>query len=196
MDDFTRKLAAARSGDRQALGEIVETLRTYLLWVANDGMASNLRSKVGASDVVQETLTAVCRNIEAFRGNSPDELRHWILAILNHQMANLRRHYQETARRATGREVALESVSLASRGVVDEHPAIVAIEREMEQAVRSAIDGLPEPDRRLIGYRQDDDLSFDEIGRRMGITSEAARKRFDRMKERLRSLLVTINGND
>jgi RNA polymerase sigma-70 factor, ECF subfamily len=196
MEDFARKLAAAREGDRQALGEIVESLRTYLLWVANDGMACGLRRKVGASDVVQETLAAACRDLDSFRGNSRDELRHWIVAILNNQLANLRRHYQQTARRDIGREVALESVSLARCGVVEEHPAILAVERETELAVRSAIDGLPEPDRRLIGYREDDDLSFDEIGRRMGITSEAARKRFDRTKGRLRMLLVTIHGDD
>ena len=54
--DFGRLLAEARTGSRQALGQILESCRNYLLLIAGKELTSDLQAKGGASDLVQETF--------------------------------------------------------------------------------------------------------------------------------------------
>ena len=195
MDAFQGRLAAARRGDPEALGAFTETLRTYLLFVANDRMGRDLKQKVGASDLVQETLRAVCRDLPSFRGNTPEEMRDWILRILANQLANIRRHYK-TAKRDVGREEPLGEVEVVSGTVFAKDPASLAIEHEIDRTVQAAWEELPESDQRLLGFRLLERSTFEEIGRRLETTPEAARKRFVRIRERLRGRLASTLGDD
>jgi hypothetical protein len=45
----------ARGGSAEALGRLLERSRAYLLLIANKGLDADLRSKGGASDLVQQT---------------------------------------------------------------------------------------------------------------------------------------------
>ena len=52
---------AARSGDRDGLGSALQAFRTYLLLVADRGLAPDLRDRGEASDLVQETFLEATR---------------------------------------------------------------------------------------------------------------------------------------
>ena len=101
--DFYRKvddwMAAARQGCQQSLGDLLTTCRDYLLLVAEKEIPCDLRAKVGASDVVQETLLAAQRNFVRFEGHEPEQLLRWLRAILILQLADLNRHYRHTLKR-------------------------------------------------------------------------------------------------
>jgi DNA-directed RNA polymerase specialized sigma24 family protein len=55
-DQFPTTIESARLGDVNALGQLLESCRDYLLGIASRGVGPDLATKAGASDVVQETL--------------------------------------------------------------------------------------------------------------------------------------------
>ncbi len=87
-DDFVTLTHAARDGCAESLGQLVDRCRNYLLLVANRGLNPDLRVKVGASDLVQETLLAAQRGFDRFEGSSDAELRLWLRRILLNKMAS------------------------------------------------------------------------------------------------------------
>ncbi len=84
------QLAAPRGGSRQALGELLEACRAYLLIVAEQELATDLRRKAGASGLVQETFLQAQRDVGRFQGESENELRAWLRQVLINNLANER----------------------------------------------------------------------------------------------------------
>src|SRR5262249_6184406 len=75
-------LQADRAGSTEALAQLLEQARHYLLAVANEEMTGALQARAGRSDEVPDTLAeAVCLFVR-FTGSSAEELRLWLLAIL------------------------------------------------------------------------------------------------------------------
>src|SRR6516165_1063063 len=107
--DTARWLAAARAGSPEALGQVLETFRAYLLLIAARELDPELRAKGGASDLVQETFLEAQRDFSRFDGTRVEELRAWLRRLLINNVANFTRHYRKVAKRDVGREVALEA---------------------------------------------------------------------------------------
>ena len=63
-------LTKARSGDEEALGELLESVRAYLHTLARQQLEPRLQARVGYSDVVSETLLEAHQGFDAFRGLS------------------------------------------------------------------------------------------------------------------------------
>src|SRR6516225_2661748 len=105
--DAARRLAEARAGSREALGQVLETFRGYLLLIADRELEPELRAKGGASDLVQETFLEAQRDFSRFHGNSAEELRAWLRRLLLNNVANFTRQYRERAKREVGREIPL-----------------------------------------------------------------------------------------
>jgi RNA polymerase sigma-70 factor (ECF subfamily) len=114
--------------------------------------------------------------------------------LLLHNLANLARHFRETAKRQIGREVGLP-VADSSGGVVDgpaaslPTPSVQAMVREKAEVVRRALQRLPEDYRQILLLRYEEGQSFEEIGRRMNRSANAARKLWARAVEKLRQEL-------
>ena len=97
-------LESARNGCASSLGELLEKYRPYLLQIANEQIAPNLRSKVGGSDLVQQSFLEAGAAIDRFRGNTSSEFGCWLREILLNNLSNTRRHYS-TDKRQIAREV-------------------------------------------------------------------------------------------
>ena len=166
-------------GDRFVL--VLETYREYLLSVANAEMPGRLAPKAGASDLVQDTLTAALQSRNRFHGRTLADLRAWLRGILANEMAMFRRRYRAACRDA-GREVhASPLVPVAAAGPVDR-----LIRAERSRAVAAAMGRLPDDARAVVVLRLELGLGFREIGDRLGRTEEAARKLYTRALDRLR----------
>src|SRR5437588_9890039 len=114
--DASRYLPAARAGSSEALGQALEMCRNYLLLVAGQELDPELCAKGGASDLVQETFLEAQRDFAQFRGSSEAELLGWLRQSLLHNIANFKRRYRGTGKRAVGREVALQTDDSANAG--------------------------------------------------------------------------------
>ena len=92
-------MAAAREGDRDSLGQVLEVFRHYLLAVAKREMDLGLSAKAGPSDLVQETLLEAQRDFDHFSGTSESDIQAWLRRLLLNNLANFRRHYRDCAKR-------------------------------------------------------------------------------------------------
>lgn len=191
VEDAGGLMAAARGGSREALGRALEACRRYLLGVAEGELSPDLRSKGGASDLVQETFLEAQRDFGRFEGSSPEELRAWLRQVLLHNVGAFSRRYRSTGKREVAREVAVGADG-SFQGIQQVpadstlSPSGVAIEHEQALALRQAVDRLPEEYRRVVVLRFEDGLSFEEIGQITERTADAARKVWSRAMERLR----------
>lgn len=197
--ELSRWLGQARAGSSEALGRLLEECRQYLLLIANEELPSDLRAKVGASDLVQETFLRAKDHLVQFRGTTPEEWFVWLRRILLNHLANWTRQYRDTAKRELGRELALADTPLGQlRDVLaaeDESPSAQLAAREERDEVDRALAKLPEHYRLAVLWRNRNNLSFEEIGQRLGRSEQAARKLWVRAIEQLQDLLEHRNGS-
>jgi RNA polymerase sigma-70 factor (ECF subfamily) len=190
--EVTRWISAARQGSTEAVGQLLDACRQYLLLVANQHLDHELRGKLGPSDVVQETFLEAQRDFGHFRGASEEELLAWLRRILLNNLANAARYYRDTDKRSVGREVSLADLPREDLEDVlgaSDSPSSPAREEEEQQELDRALAQLPEHYREVIGLRHQEQLSFDEIGRRLGRSADAARKLWARAVEQLEQLM-------
>src|SRR5437899_2062269 len=91
-----RWLPAARTGSTEALGQLLEACRGYLLLIAQRELAPDLQAKGGASDLVQETFLKAQRHFAGFQGDSEGELKAWLRQLLLNNLADFTRLYRAT----------------------------------------------------------------------------------------------------
>lgn len=187
-------IEAAQQGDREALGRALSAVRDYLLLVANEGLEPALRVKGAASDLVQETFLQAQRGVECFRGRTTAEWRGWLRRILLRNMAQARRRFAVNSKRSLTREVADGAQLPLNRRDPFESPSRELVRRELETAVIAGLGRLPDRYREVVLWHHRQQLSFEEIGRRHGISAEAARKRWTRALARLRKELAPDHG--
>src|SRR5262249_36144555 len=149
--------------------------RSYLALLARIQLDQRLRSKVDASDLVQEALLEACRDFPAFRGSTEAELTAWLRQILVRNLANLVRRYADTRRRDVRRERSLAAdVERSSQALGNElaaaqsTPSQQAARRELAVRLAGAIERLPDDYREAIIGRSLRGLSFRELAVEMG----------------------------
>lgn len=189
---FADLMAAARSGDGAALAALVGECRDYLLLIANQGLDQGLQAKLGASDHVQETLLAAHQNLGQFRGQTPEEFRGWLRQILINDMHQARRRFFGTGQRDVQREQSIDDSAARPGPLVDAQltPGSDAVAREEARLLDEALARLPENYREVIRLRDWEELTFPEVGARMGISEEAARKLWRRAILKLESMVA------
>lgn len=191
MPDSAHLLAAARGGSQEALGQVLNACRGFLLLVAEQELDPRLRAKGGASDVVQQTFLDAQRAFDRFAGDSDEELRAWLRQVLRHNLADFTRRYRDTGKRGVKRERPLEpgrssadpEAGLAAPGP---SPSGEAMAHEQAETLRQAMDRLPEDYRQVILLRHQEQLSFEEIARRLGRSILAVRQLWSRAIRRTR----------
>jgi len=183
-------LAIARTGDPESLGQLFEQVRNYLLLVAQRELDDAVRVKVGASDLVQQTMLEAGRDVGSFRGETQAEFNAWLIRILRHNLTDTAREYRGTKRRNIEQEKRLagngENLACSQRTASSIYRRVEADE-QLEQAVAL----LPEQYRAVISLRHVNGLSWSEVGQQLALTSEAARKVWARALAKLREILAS-----
>jgi len=110
MSSFFEKelLNKARSGDPEAMGQILEDFRPYLRMLAQRQLDQKLQVRVDPSDVVQQTCLEASRDIPQFRGGSEGEWIKWLRQILEHNVGELIRRHAVTQKRSVNRERSMD----------------------------------------------------------------------------------------
>lgn len=188
--DAERWLPAAQAGSKDALAQLLEAYRGYLLLIATQEIDPALRAKGGASDLVQETMMEAYQDFAQFHGGE-EELLAWLRRLLRNNLANFARRFRDTRKRQMAAEVPLEggaSSTAPARTLIDEDPTPSenAVANEQAQAVEKALQQLPEDYRQVILLRYREELSFEEISQVMSRSANAVEKLWLRAIERLR----------
>src|SRR5262245_59360792 len=79
-------LERARRGDAEAMGQLLERYQPYLYLLAQRRLSPRIRTRVDPSDIVQQTLFEMQRDLPAFRGGAEEELLAWLRRILQHNV--------------------------------------------------------------------------------------------------------------
>ena len=175
-----RWIAAARCGDKQALGHALTDCRDYLLLVAKDRLKPELQAKGNASDLVQETFLRAQRGFERFRGHTAAEWRAWLRRILERNLAEERRRFGATAKRQIGREVPIHEEPRLDCARTGDSPSHNLARSEREAALIEALERIPARYRNVVIWHHREQRSFEEIGALLGNSPEAARKMWTR----------------
>jgi RNA polymerase sigma-70 factor (ECF subfamily) len=191
-----RWLPEAQAGSKEALGQMLDACRGYLLLIAGQELDPGLRAKGGASDLVQETLLDAFRDFAHFHGGTEQELLAWLRRLLLNNLSNFSRRYRDTAKRQTAVEVSLQGGDSSAdwaKTLIDgsSTPSGHAMADEQAEAVQKALERLTDEYRQVILLRYREELPFEEIGRLMGRSSNAAEKLWLRAVERLRQEMET-----
>jgi len=199
-NDLEHRIREAQCGSAEALGQLFEGCRQYLLLVANKQLHADLRDKVAPSDLVQDTFLDAQRDFGKFHGHTEPELLAWLRRILLNNLTDTHRRYRGAGKRSVAREIPLTE---APRDEVRRHlarendsPRTRLAAQEQAQSLRCAIKKMPEASQRVIEWRNYELCPFAEIGRRLGKSEEAARKTWSRAIEQLQRILESPHEPD
>jgi RNA polymerase sigma-70 factor (ECF subfamily) len=188
-------LARLRHGDAGAFGALVDDLHGGLLAFARTFTSSPAL----AEDIVQETWLAVIRGIDAFEQRS--SIKTWIYGILVRRACTLA---AREARQSSGEPEAAGSAKEAEwepgqgrRGLWDrapvpwafEDPAAVYESHEAVEVLQTALDALPETQRRVVWLRDVEGLTAMEVCNILELSETNQRVVLHRGRAKLRRAL-------
>jgi RNA polymerase sigma-70 factor (ECF subfamily) len=193
--DPEQLLRLAREGDRQALGQLLELCRNYLLLLARMQIGRRLQGKVDAADLVQETFLAAYRDFAQFRGTTEAELVSWLRRILAANLVDLVRRYYGSKRDVGLEQQLADELDQSSRDMgrvlaaKDSSPSQRAVRREQAVLLADALKSLPADYGEVIVLHHLQGLSFPEVARRMNRSLDSVKKLWIRALARLRDTL-------
>ncbi len=191
VGDLLRK---ARGGDEAARDRLFAVCRNYVSIAARAEMASWLKSKVDASDLVQQTFLEAHRGLANFRGTTEGEWLCWLKQILVHNAADFVRRYHGVEKRSAGREVSLASSEESGRNAPQlsdggPSPSQLVMQKELQLQVADAVARLPEDYQEVVILRNLQQLPFDEVAERMGRSRPAVQMLWMRAIRKLQEVM-------
>ncbi|HTI51824.1 MAG TPA: sigma-70 family RNA polymerase sigma factor [Planctomycetaceae bacterium] len=192
--DVNELLRLARAGDDNARDRLFAVCRSYVSVAARAEVASWLKAKVDASDLVQQTLLDAHRGLAKFRGETEAEWLGWLRRILANNAADYVRQFHGVEKRRVGREVSLQAGVDSERGELElsdggETPSQIVMHKELQLQVADALTELSEDYQEVIILRNMQRLPFDEVAERMGRSRPATQMLWMRAIKRLQEVL-------
>lgn len=191
-------LDAARAGDAAARNELLERHRDALRRMIGVRMDPALRTRIDASDIVQDVLIEAHRRLADFPQAADMPFPLWLRLLAKDRLIDAHRRHKGASRRSVDRECsgvqpnfddksAFDLVALA----VDREltPAAAATHHELEARFQAAIETLDELDREIVLMRHFEQLTNQETARALELSEAAAGMRYLRAMRRLRTLL-------
>jgi RNA polymerase sigma-70 factor (ECF subfamily) len=191
-------MARVGTGDQHAFAAVYDRYAQTLY----GAVMRYLRDPAAAEDVLQETFLTMWTRSEAY---SPEtgSLVSWLLTIARNRAID---RIRAASRRpmvvgispasSDGSENDLEGMLAHGQPVgssaTDEEPADFAERRWIRAVVRTAIDGMPEDERRALELAYDDQLTQAEIAARLGWPIGTVKTRTRRALARMREMLEGI----
>jgi RNA polymerase sigma-70 factor (ECF subfamily) len=191
--DLARLMSLARQGSSDAMGQLLEAYRPFLLAVAAAELDGELTAKAGPSDVVQETCIEAHRDFAMFQSDKLHDLKAWLHAILMNNLADLRKRFLRVNKRLVRRERPLpdggsQRFFKASHSP-PESPSNAALTKEERDSIEAAMNRLSAAHREVIIMRCREGRSFQEIADAIGRSSDAARMLWNRAVLQLKKIL-------
>lgn len=179
----------------------LEDYREYLSLLARLQLGTRLRSKLDASDVVQQAILQAHTARDQFRGATEAEWLGWLRAILANALASSARRFTAEARdlgRERSLEVALDQSAsrLACLLSADQtSPSAGAVRAEEILGLAQAMAGLPEDQRTVIELHHLKGLPVAQVAEILGKSRPAVAGLLFRALKTLRNQLGDREGS-
>ncbi|MFV1967349.1 MAG: sigma-70 family RNA polymerase sigma factor [Pirellulaceae bacterium] len=175
-------LNEARSGNAQAVSRLLEHYRPYLAMLARLATSRRLQAKYDDSDLVQETLILVQRDLSEFQGTTEAELTAWLRRIMATVSGKQMRHFS-CQRRDASLERQIEDDFSQSSQVVgrvliasDTSPSENSMKRERAVILSQALAQLPADQREALIMNRLEGLTIAQTAERMGRSVDSVQK--------------------
>ena len=183
-------LARARLGDRDALGQLLESFRPYVRYLVRALGGERLQPRLGESDLIQDALLEAHRSFAGFRGTTVAELVMWLRQIVLRSAGRTLRSFAGTGKRDPAREQPAEDLD-ALAADSGSSPSAEAVRHEQAARMAEALACLPEDMQQVLLARYVDDLPYAVIAQRMNRTETALRMLYVRALRRLREIYAS-----
>jgi len=187
-----------KDGDNGALAAL---LNRHLPWVqrlVHSRLGAGLRRKAETCDFVQDAMVQFLRYGPRIVLQETKQF-HGILARIAENTIRDKNDWFKARRRAVSREKPLPSDTVLEldppRDRKETTPSRAAAANEEEAWIRLGVEFLEPADRELVVLRQWEDRSFIEIGEELGITPNAAEKRYRQAVHRLGDMIGELRRN-
>src|SRR3954465_4968513 len=202
-NEVTHLINRLRAGDRQALGELFHCYRERLRRMVELRMDSRLRTRLDASDVLQEAYLDLAGDLEAYRADPKLPPLLWMRLHVGRRLAMLHRRHLGAQLRDAGLEISLyrdalpqaSSAALASM-LLGRHTSPTQAAQRAERLLRlqEALNTLHPIDREVLALRHFEQLGRAEAAQVLGVTRETGAKRYFRALKRLKEVLASMPG--
>jgi RNA polymerase sigma-70 factor (ECF subfamily) len=196
-------LRRALDGDEEAFAQLFEKNRRRLQKSIALRMDKRLSSRVGSSDVLQETYMEAARRLPAYAREHTMPLLTWLRWIAREKtMAMYRRHFG-AAKRSVGLEVPLLPVDTSAKLAADllsqePSPSRKLARTELAGILRRGMEQLRPDERELILLHDFEGVTARDAAQCLNVGEAAAAKRYARARARLRGFLLQkgVSGSD
>ena len=165
----------ARQGGSGDLNAFYERCARKLLPIVRLRLGRSLRSEIESRDIVQAVLCRSLDRLDTIR--DPGAVMAWLARIAENEIRDLA-DFHGREKRDAARRVQIEAAAEVAAPVRQAISRLV-ISDELAR-VEQALDALPPPQRELIVLRKLEELTFAEIGSRLGKSEDACRVAFSR----------------
>jgi RNA polymerase sigma-70 factor (ECF subfamily) len=202
-NEVTHLIDRLRAGDRQALGELFHCYRQRLRRMVELRMDSRLRTRLDASDVLQEAYLDLAGDLEAYRADPKLRPLLWMRLHVGRRLGMRHRRHLGAQLRDAGLEIALDREALPQAGsaalasmLLGRHTSPTQAARRAERLlrIREALNTLDPIDREVLALKHFEELSRSETAEVLGISPEAADARYFRALKRLKEVLASMPG--
>ena len=169
----SRLFLQARQGSRSALDAIFARYGDRLHALIRLRLGPRLRRHLESRDIVQETMLKAFAGIDRFEGAGSRSMMAWLAAIAGAEIRDQAKFYGRK-KRSGGQPATLDE---RVHGIAEEVRTEVSRLQRQADFVRleRALEALSEAYREVILLRHFEDLSFGEIGERLGKSPDACR---------------------
>jgi RNA polymerase sigma-70 factor, ECF subfamily len=201
--DVSSLLQRAAAGDQDALRDLFQRYRDRLKRMVRLRLSRRLQGRVDDSDVIQEALVDIAKNLPEYAREPKLPLFLWLRHMTGLKLLEIHRRHLGTQLRDADREVSLhrgglpeaDSVSLAAQllGQITS-PSQAAIKAETRIYVQEALNSMDPIDREVLALKHFEQLSTTEIAEELGLSKAGAGSRYLRAIKRLKETLSRIPG--
>ena len=179
-------VAEAVAGDRDALREVLETIRPIVVRYCRARIGTTERSGLSADDVAQEVCLAAITALPRYRDQGRPFLA-FVYGIAAHKVAD--------AHRAAGRDLSYPADSVPELRSLEAGPEQLAVEADSVARMNELLEVLPDKQREILILRVVVGLSAEETATAVSTTPGAVRVAQHRALARLKSELIAA-GRD
>ena len=173
-------LAEAGTGDRSAIGRLLERHRGRLRNSLARRIDRRLSARLDASDLVQETFAVAGRRLPEFFEERRIGFFEWLRGLAMDRLISSRRFHLGASKRTAVKELPQahrERDPVAGRAFyTGASPSGLAIHNEDSARIRSILDRMQESDREILDLRYVEGLTFAQLSARLGITQSCCRE--------------------
>ncbi len=166
-------LERAKAGSADALNDLFERWAARLLALIRLRMGRGMRAHVESRDILNASLLKAFQHLDQFRRSDTRSLMAWLARIVENEIRD-QADYHKRQRRDAGLVVSGQGNLDGLVAEVRSQSSRMVLDERLEQ-MTTALENLDPAHREVIVLRKLEELSFQEIARRLDRSPDACR---------------------